>query len=260
MLFSTPMVQAILEGRKIMTRRVVKPQPGIDVFQVLPSGRDVFTMKWEKADYWTFTDGSLQAPIVENRKCPYGKVGDVIWVRETYVRACLSEDGEGPVEGESWRYWYKADSDWGNHDWHHSNKDGPQSSPQWTSSIYMPKAAARIWLEVTDIKVERVQDINEEDAKAEGVYLSSEPIWPRDFSYCPDCGGDGTHGALGPNLGVTEVDCVTCDTYKKRFQILWGQINGHESWNANPFVWVVSFKVLSTTGKPSLTPKPTTNE
>ena len=107
----------------------------------------------------------------------------------------------------------------------------------------MPKEACRLFLKVKSVRVERLQDISEEDAKAEGVRDQNEdPVWPKNFSLCPSCGGELVHGALGENLGYTEVDCSTCDTYKKRFKILWQSINGPESWEANWWVWVIAFE------------------
>jgi hypothetical protein len=239
-LFSTPMVKAILEGRKTQTRRIIKPQP-------------------DDSGLWNDTEfpRSLQSPLKgwngstddgnsREWKCPYGKVGDVLWVRETWAKACLSEDGASPIEGTDWKYWYKADNDWQNKEWHHPDKDGPQDSPKWKPSIHMPKSACRIFLETTDIRAERLQDISEEDAIAEGVRdeIDGSGVWPRDYSLCPMCGGTGLHFGLGENLGVTEVSCETCTTYKKRFKILWQSINGEESWNSNPWVWVISFKQI----------------
>lgn len=228
MLFSTPMVQAILEGRKTMTRRVVKPQPGIDVFQVLAPGRDVFTTKWEKADYWTFTDGSLQAPIVENRKCPYGKVGDVIWVRESYKIDGSMNHGES-VLGVT----YKAGGRWIQNDSKEVFEIFHKSKGGWRPSIHIPKAAARIWLQVEDIKVERLQDISEEDAVAEGLKVQQTKLGESYFDYTT-----GYHNGL----------------FKPRasFRTLWQSLHSPESWEANPWVWAVKFKVLSITGKPGV--------
>jgi len=98
----------------------------------------------------------------------------------------------------------------------------------------MPKAAARIWLQVEEIRVERLQDITEESAIAEGII---------DYE-------DGTYKNYFTQKGLREQDGVDCILAKGSFQSLWCSINGLESWDANPWVWVVKFKVLSTTGKP----------
>jgi hypothetical protein len=107
----------------------------------------------------------------------------------------------------------------------------------------MPKSIARTWLEITDVKVERVQDITEGDAISEGV-LTLDPLWitkyfPGYYKAFTDWVNDGKVGK--PPLGYLPT---------VKFKTLWQSINGPESWNTNPWVWVISFKVLSTTGKP----------
>jgi len=167
-LFSTTMVQAILNGSKTMTRRVVKN----------------FAATYE---------------------CPYGQIGDVLWVREThqYTDASLNfQPG----------YVYKAtDPDW-----------ETMEGWKWNPSIHMPKAACRLWLKVTNVRVERLQDISEEDAIAEGI----ERINPEGLlafkSYAVD-------------YPATVFPYVS-------FQTLWHKINGRESWEANPWVWVIEFE------------------
>lgn len=211
-LFSTPMVQAILEGRKSQTRRLVKDKHvlySLDVNKVIP-------------EYFKGGDGGW---------CPYGQLGDILWVRETWGVGCRPDPFQGSVDGIE----FKADSqfiddveslplhqyedfDYGNYD-----KSG------WRPSIHMPKSIARIWLQVTDIRVERLQDISEDDAKAEGVEKINDSI------FC------WRHYA-GQYAG--------CSDARTSFRSLWQGINGDESWNANPWVWVISYKVLSTTGKP----------
>lgn len=238
-LFSTPMVKAIIAGRKTQTRRIMKMSRNNDIFCGLSNDPDV---SWP-ADYGF---GALMGRAFydnEAVKCPW-QVGDRLYVRETWGELtdyCDHPELPGcPTERWSLGYRYRADN------YEHKQLDGFWTG--WKPSIHMPKLAARIWLEVTDIRVERLQDISEEDAKAEGVYMgpADDPIDPPDYSYCPKCGGQGVHASIGENYGVTEVDCTTCDTYKKRFEILWNQINGPESWKSNPFVWVINFNLLST--------------
>lgn len=109
-------------------------------------------------------------------------------------------------------------------------------------SIHMPRWASRLTLEITGVRVERLQDISDSEAVAEGVESPSAEREDHDRSICPTCGGTGLHLALGQNLGVTEVDCRECDTHAKRYRHLWESINGAGSWDANPWVWVVEFK------------------
>lgn len=209
-LFSTPMVQAILAGRKTMTRRVVKPQPAHET--------DISFMRNEPLNWtgdwhpwkWETEEGESIA-----KSCPYGKPGDLLYVRESWV-----------WEGEtSWQdisrigtFWYKADD------------DGEGFSPaRWKPSIHMPKVAARIWLEVTNVRVELLHDISNEDVVSEGV------DW-KDYSFqktiCREWGIENT------------------SSYSAAFFMLWWKINGLESLKSNPWVWVIEFKVISKTGKP----------
>lgn len=174
-LFSTPMVQAILDGRKTMTRRTIKPQPNLQLHNV-------------NMGYWSAFPDIISYPYV---KCPYGKVGDVLWVRESFRKI------EGNVTGSEHDYeaeiLYAAD-----------NSRGP-----FKPSIHMPKEACRLFLKITDVRVERLQDIYRGDCMAEG---------------CPF-----------PNI-------AKISNPKQWFSDLWKSINGPDSWEANPFVWVISFE------------------
>ena len=193
-LFSTPMVQAILEGRKTQTRRIIKPQPNSHDDDNFP---------------WLIEEGCVFIPI----KCPYGHPGDLLWVKETFA-----------LSSTRWRY--KADGDWT-----FEEKEMGEDA-KWKSSRFMPKAAARILLQVEEIRVQRLIDITEEDAIAEGiepVILHEIKSWKRYDGY----------------------EIVTSDPVVS-FWSLWASINGEESWHSNPWLWVIAFKVISTTGKPNL--------
>jgi hypothetical protein len=143
-LFSTEMVKAILDGRKIMTRRLLK--------QELPIGT-----KWHQV-----YDGELLYRIVDSKavhtlcKCPYGKVGDILWVRETFLFYSDENTNDAIL--------YKAEPH--AQEFSHGLFEG---KPKWKPSIFMPKEACRIWLEITNIKVERLQDISPHNACEEGV-------------------------------------------------------------------------------------------
>jgi hypothetical protein len=197
-LFQTDMVKAILEGRKTQTRRAIKDQPTGDESINL---RDVF----------------LHNPEYFYKICKYGKPGDLLWVRETMIYNKNSES-----------YWPKAEG--------YFNSDS--SYEKTVPSIHMPKSAARRWLMIEDIRVERVQEITEQDAKAEGVIywietrLKSQPIRYKVYDN-------------------TDPEAFYTSCPKHSFETLWISINGEESWNTNPWVWVIQFRVLSTTGKPS---------
>jgi hypothetical protein len=171
-LFSAPMVRAILDGSKTQTRRAVKPQP---LWIAEPS----IPFKTPDAD----PKGII--------RCPHGQPGDRLWVRETFFDATKLNE---------LRVLYRADDD--------------RSRFGWTPSIYMPRWASRITLGVTGVRVERLQDISEEDALSEGVHAGS---WEYE-------NGEGTESA------------------KESFECLWESINGIGSWESNPWVWVVEFK------------------
>ena len=156
-LFSTQMVQAIIEGRKTMTRRVMKPQP----YPVTSHGASV-----ENYYEWDASKNVSDLPFQEwVKNCHYGKVGDVLWVRE---KTCfvMIEHAHVLLEGfrEKRQTIYGTDF---HEDWMRYAKE--KYHYKWQPSLFMPKAACRIFLKITEIRVERLQDISEEDAKKEGV-------------------------------------------------------------------------------------------
>jgi hypothetical protein len=197
-LFSTPMVQAILAGRKTQTRRVVKPQPPswCDVF-----GKTAFTPERHISGRGESREGYGEKFI----KCPYGQPGDVLWVRESWQITDFLH-----VSDENYGYIYKASEN--GRDWE-QNSEGWK----WKPSIHMPKAACRIWLKVTGVRVERLQQIPVEDCTKEGI--------------------EGYDGHWKDYLTNGETTYRTTS-----FVTLWKSINGIENWNANPWVWVISFE------------------
>lgn len=196
-LFSTEMVQAILAGCKTQTRRVVKPQP-----DGYPCG--ICTSSTESKDIGAFGFAKDER-ITANIKCHYGQVGDVLWVRETWA----------PALGY---FAYKAD-------YTAETLALPENKGLWKPSIHMPFEAARIFLQITDIRVERLQDITEEDAKAEGVWPSDRDMTlaQRYYNYCNPSNPQGF-------------------SFKVGFELFWQSINGKDSWNANLWVWVIEFE------------------
>lgn len=189
-LFSTEMVQAILDGRKTQTRRVVKSNG------VIHTARKI-----------VFEDENWQGESGRKIKCPYGQPGDVLWLRETW--SDCTDRPDCPA--------YKAGKD----GWEAFHGD-----LKWKPSIHMPKAACRLFLRVKSVRVERLQKISEKDAKAEGV-LEYE---------------DGTFKNYFKTKGLRAVDGVECLLAKGSFQSLWSSINGLDSWNINPWVWVIEFE------------------
>jgi len=222
-LFSAPMVRAILDGRKTQTRRVVKPQPddvscdGIPVKFVTHKFLDRETKTVvEKSHH---DDGTR---YVERIKCPYGQPGDRLWVREAWIQRGewiqdFGEPGLGDVSGEYWKgsrdIAYKAEMETP-----HGIIQSNFVAPKWRGrpSIHMPRWASRITLEIDSVCVERLHDITEEDATAEGIEQVRQE-WS---------GGDS---------------CANEMSGRELFEILWESINGPKSWDANPWVWSVEF-------------------
>ena len=189
-LMSAPMVRAILARTKTQTRRVVKPQPRILAGELLCWKDDALT------------DDQMAV------RCPYGQPGDRLWVRETF-RGCRAYEVQG-----------YAPKDWGNKPiWFEADGAPPGRPEQWAlrsrPSIHMPRWASRITLEVTGVRVERLQDISEADAVAEGSFT-----W---------AGEQDT-----PVRDLPEARLV--------YRQLWEDINGPGSWDTNPWVWCVDFK------------------
>jgi len=202
-LFSAPMVRAILEGRKTQTRRVVKVQPGPSCcIEEGDEGEPPFVYSSLYGDGPGYEVHESRAPC----RCPYGAPGDRLWVRETWMQ---NPGREISPDGNRHDVIYRAD------ECHY----GP--AIRWRPSIHMPRWASRIDLEVTGVRVERLQDISEEGAIAEGVGRVGE----RFKGYMPL----HTGGQYDPALAKTS------------FSQLWESINGDGSWDANPWVWVVEF-------------------
>lgn len=211
MIFNAEMVRAILDGRKTQTRRPIKWKQ--TRFTEIGEREDGSKWPWSEdaehaCDFW--------------HPCPFGAVGDRIWVRETWgvVSHAFSDDGlmidwvpdrpataihEMPFGNGYYSGYaiYAADGDftWGDDDGY---EDGRSC---WKPSIHMPRAASRILLEITDVRVERLRSMSQDDARAEGVIAASGPM----------------------EAGLA-------------FRELWDSIYGEESWKANPWGWVIEFK------------------
>jgi len=197
-LFSAPMVRAILAGTKTQTRRIIK---GMALEWLRPSG---------------FTPEFTAAP--ENGLCPYGKPGDVLWVRETFRRDIDRYHARNLVV-------YRADDAVSN-----AATDAAFEFPDvdWRPSTHMPRWASRLSLRIKSVRVERLQAISEADAWAEGC-MRGDP---------DDAGGWFPADEPDPSgIGERGWDCA-----RDWFADLWESINGHDSWEANPWVWAIEFK------------------
>ena len=209
-LFSAPMVRAILEDRKTVTRREVKKRAALDC---LAAG-------FEPA----FLALSGNADL-----CPYGRPGDRLWVRETwycdhfevmrgpYLKPDDLDVSEAVNDGT---LVYAADG----------LTPYEADQPIWKPSIHMPRWASRILLEITAVRVERLQDISEEQAKAEGI---------ASVAFRPD---DGWPICTGYMVGTDDGKSPLETTAARAFTKLWSSINDPHAWDANPWVWVVEFK------------------
>jgi hypothetical protein len=191
-LFSGHMVRAILNGQKTVTRREIKPS--------MRSADSSFELHQQEDESWrpmhTFDESCMDAKGTEHPiACPYGQPGDRLWVREAWAQINVAQ-----APGESWVVYRECDN--------RTDYGGP-----WKPSIHMRRRDSRILLEVTDVRVELLQDISEEQAEAEGVGF---------LRHAPDADETLTAAQL--------------------FECLWSSINGDESWIGNPWVWVVEFK------------------
>lgn len=209
MLFSAPMVRALLDGSKTQTRRVMKPQP-----EPIPH---------RPGDYWWPCNAFQSMVSVSDTRapgahgmagdaCQYGAHGDHLWVRETW-HCDHFEVQKGPyleVPEARELLVYRADSE----------RPYEAEQPVWRPSIHMPRWASRILLEIISVRVERLNDCSEVDALAEGV--KAEP--------CDHV-----------RLSCEEIGCCG-PTAKGMYAALWDQINGAGAWAVNPWVWVVEFK------------------
>jgi hypothetical protein len=178
-LFSARMVRAILAGEKTQTRRVMKPQPGFD------PERMAWAFETRRARIsWSGARPLAAALLGFRQNCPYGALGDRLWVRETWT-----ENPDEPSQAI-----YRADPEW----------EEIFTGWRWRSGMFMPRWASRLTLEITDVRVERVQSISEGDAREEGFGGSHEP--------------------------------------RADFAAIWVEIHSLKSWNDNPWVWALTFR------------------
>ncbi|CAB4159310.1 hypothetical protein UFOVP707_76 [uncultured Caudovirales phage] len=204
-LMSAPMVRAILAGTKTQTRRVVKQATGPS----LSVGMDDATPGVAELS-WLYGDGPGHDvhEAIKRVPCPYGKPGDLLWVREAFFHEpadyCWEASVSIPCRPASTVY--RADY------------EGDTRGTGWKPSIHMPRALSRITLRVTDVRVERLGDISEADAVAEGIERRG-PGW----------------------AWYTDAKAYTTDP-RTSYRDLWESINGSGSWDANPWVWCLTFE------------------
>ncbi|HID5294989.1 hypothetical protein [Klebsiella pneumoniae] len=216
MIFNGEMVRAILDGRKTQTRRIMNVQPESNQFGLLH-----ITSSTKRSDigkyHWAESNATGNHVRSKLFSCPLGSVGDRIWVREAFRVHSRATDVATLV--------YKASE---RNSWTEQTHrvpvavcNKPATPEKWTPSLHMPRWASRILLEITDVRVERLNAISEEDARAEGIIDGG----------CLNCGEPEPCGCANPEPDATDA-----------FAYLWQSIYGQESWNANPWVWVISFE------------------
>lgn len=238
-LFSGPMVRALLAGAKTQTRRVVKPSAQFRAWDSEPRhaydaivADDMFAAAFLVAGDHGFTDWV---------PCPHGKPGDRLWIRETWQKFAYGYDpiplnrfggNFAPFVGVCngvplrWRACYAA--------------DGPLEHPidgpaRWRPSIHMPRWASRITLEVTGVRVERLQNISEDDAKAEGLKVTGPTV-------------NSAGEVIDDRPGYLGYGSLWHDP-RRAFETIWDSINGKRApWASNPWVWALEFKVANVAG------------
>lgn len=227
-LFSGAMVRALLAGAKTQTRRVVKPQPPADKQRVA----------WYEPGVMGWAPPEVPSQHWHKVRCPYGQPGDRLWVRESGAMHALLAP-EDPAQPWLFRHDVPATAGLGHYWVQRTRAPGASYSTECTReqflrhssakvvpSIHMPRWASRITLEITSVRVERLQDISEADAVAEGIEqmpcaVPDTRLWR---NYDP---GNG----WTPSLAIPQ----------NSFRSLWESINGPDSWDENPWVWVVEF-------------------
>ncbi len=233
-LFKPEMIAQILAGNKTMTRRVAKIKNGkwqlsyeannenrtdLNAFGVLDENKNLVEV-----------EEGMPGTLKELNLCPYN-VGDLLYVKESYYNS------KAP-------YIYQFVNS--------INPYAVQPS-KWISPLFMPKAAARIWLQIIDVRVERLQDITEQDAINEGMFFTDygrtcyHNGFNGDITKCP---ADEKHHPVKPGWHYKKTnnsdECL--GSARSAFANIWQSINGEDSWQRNPFVWCISFKQVNKNG------------
>ena len=212
-LFSAPMVRALLDGTKTQTRRIMKVQPPDENYQLCTLVSSTAREDIDGSHHWAKPGLDMKQPYFRS---PYGYNGDRLWVRESSQPIMHESLGASPEHDQ---YDYKTGKGYAVN---YPATDGVEEfydlsvdrfSSRITPSIHMPRWASRITLEITEVRVQRLQYISDYDATAEGVCENG-------------------------------ISCEHSSSHRDMFRTLWESINGPESWDANPWVWAISFDLL----------------
>jgi hypothetical protein len=210
-LFNTKMVQAILQGNKTQTRRIVKEQPKQD--ELLAKADNEFVLAEDNKSWQKSTEGEYIGRVKHSVKPPYN-VGDILWVRETWTKIEAFVNYADYEINKDLKYLYKCDDN----GIEHAFID--VGVKKWRPSIHMPRAAARLFLRVTNVKAERLQDITEDGAKAEGADKATYDLYTEKYS-----------------------NDESTDNYKDGFHKIWDSCyQWPKSWINNNWVWVIEFE------------------
>lgn len=222
-LFSSPMVRALLAGTKTQTRRMVKPVGNDGGFVLLDHG----------SGWWPYRSDDGESQVVNGcdeipHACRYGRAGDRLWVREAW--ASIDKDYKPADLAQATALVYRADGlKVPNQKCREiratfADRCRVRGAIKWRPSIHMPRIASRLDLEIESVRVKRLQDISEADARAEGVIEGAG-----DFAGC---------------FSVPGTQAMSGTTAKECYARLWDDINGESAWSMNPFIWVIEFRRL----------------
>jgi len=234
-LFSTPMVIALNENRKTQTRRT----KGLEFLLDIRFEYGLDKTPFERAGEWYY---QLQIAVDDCReyklKCPYGQIDDILWVKEMYYAYGMwLRNGKTKSGVQKWKF---LDTTQTGFNYRYCNNPPENILPNtkretygWfkRSSLFMPYKAYRIKLEITDIRIERLQDISVEDAIAEGI------------EYVDDQRVEGYDNLCRIYLDYVDIESINLNP-KESYQSLWVKLNGKESWNKNPWVWAIEFNPI----------------
>ena len=251
-IFSTPMVQAILNGKKTQTRRIIKPHNKVVAKQrKFKQGDGLWVHGYndehiaKKEAYGSIKDYSVSSLWMKIERyieqyAPY-KPGDTIWVRETWCYL-YDLDGNDQIIESTGKVYYAADNPEFPYNEFLRDDGTKKDYPAWNPSIHMPRTAARLFLRVTDVQIERLQDISNEDIRSEGITINQYGIadmekWLETTSTITE------KSILSPDAPITE----NSGWWRVWFRQLWDGINGTRdngvyASDKNPFVWVITFE------------------
>ena len=245
-LFSAPMVRALLNGSKTQTRRVVKPQPANNwVFETPPVLGKITSAHSKRGRFGVLLHRGIgtKFPECDLLPCPYGQPGDRLWVRQEHYRFGHWEPvPDVKTKGDRQKWKFVADTEETLYEAPDKYRKGrhhkDSATPAWHKRLarFMPRRLSVIDLEITAVRVERLQDISELDALNEGITSVRSFEWdsqhfPKWRSQFDDAITSGRKPPVGP-------------LPSEHYRALWESINGPGSWDANPWVWVVEFKKL----------------